>query len=34
VLQQEQIQLLTQLLQERGVVTKASENTEDVKTGK
>jgi uncharacterized membrane protein len=34
LLQQEQIQLLTQLLKERGAVAEASKNTEGVKTGK
>ena len=34
LLQQEQIQLLTQLLKERGVVTEAPKNTEGAKTGK
>ena len=34
LMQQEQIQLLTQLLKERGVVTEASKNTEGAKTGK
>jgi uncharacterized membrane protein len=33
-MQQEQMHLLTQLLQERGVVTQASEHTEDGKTDK
>ena len=34
LLQQEQIQLLTQLLKERGVVAEASKNTEGAKPGK
>lgn len=34
VMQHEQIQLVTQLLKERGVVTKASEHTGYVKTNK
>jgi uncharacterized membrane protein len=34
LLQQEQMQLLTQLLQERGVGTEASKNTEGAKTSK
>jgi uncharacterized membrane protein len=34
LLQQEQIQLLTQLLKERGGVAEALQNTEDAKTGK
>src|SRR6266436_3961564 len=34
LLQQEQIQLLTQLLKERGVVAEASKNTEGAKTSK
>ena len=34
LMQQEQIQLLTQLLKERGVVAEAPKNTEDAETGK